>query len=275
MSLFTLPSPPRTLEAFVLAWPGNDAAAGKIAAEITPYLDTVTVLYNTAGDSTVTSPPPSHWVNLGKEGYFGAKFEYARKLSSSDTQIFIPADCQVDRWDHLISLCRAAFRGNKRVAIWAPHTHGTAWTPARTILRRQSGQSLSVTSVDSLVWATRGTFLKNLPDLNFASNKFGWGIETAVAAEAHRKRNLVILDLSLSYSHLRGSGYSSNEAEVGEIDFLRNLPSQTLTVVRRIQFIFTMRKLAETKRLNWTQSIKLWTHTLLLSAPKALPHSSR
>ena len=273
MNLVALSNAPDNLEAFVLAWPGNEAAAQEIVAEIAPYLDIVTVLYNRDEGSRVTIPP--NWINLGKEAYFGAKFEHARKLSRSDIQIFIPADCQVDSWDYLISLCRAAFRGNKRVAIWAPHTHGTAWTPERTILRRQSGQSLSVTSVDSLVWATRGTFLKNLPDLNFASNKFGWGIETAVAAEAHRKRNLVILDLSLSYSHLRGSGYSSNEAEVGEIDFLRNLPSKTLTVVRRIQFIFTMRKLAETKRLNWTQSIKLWTHTLLLSAPKALPHSSR
>jgi len=256
-----------SVEAFVLAWPGNEKSAQCIQNEVRPCVDSVTVLYNSPTPLSDVKVPEG-WIDLGGDAYFAAKFEHARQVARSDVQIFIPADCHVENWANLISRCRSAFAQSTKLAIWAPHTAGTAWTPERTMLRKHSRSTLSVTAVDSLIWALKGSFLKNLPDLDFSNNTFGWGIETAVAAEAHRSGKLIVLDTSLTYGHVRGSAYNANHAERGEIDFFRTLPGKNLEIVRRIQYIFTHRKQAETVPLKLATSAKLSMQVLLLSLPK-------
>jgi len=245
-----------SVEAFVLAWPGNEKSAQFIVKEIRGCVDSVTVLYNS--HSVSDAKVPEGWIDLGRDAYFGAKFEHARRVARSDVQIFIPADCYVEDWNKMVTSCRSAFVSFSRAAIWAPQSLGTAWMPNRTALRKLTCRMLSVTAVDSLVWAIRGTFLANLPKMKFATNKYGWGIESAVASGAHLKGFLVLLDTEVSYFHKRGSAYSSNEAELAEIAFWETLPRSILKKVRTIQFIFSKRKLSETQKISVLDQAKLF-----------------
>ena len=246
-----------SVEAFVLAWPGNEKSAQCIENEVRPCVDSVTVLYNSPTPLSDVKVPEG-WIDLGRDAYFGAKFEYARLVARSEVQIFIPADCHVDDWGKMVTRCRSAFVSFSRAAIWAPQSLGTAWTPNRIALRELTGRMLSVTAVDSLVWATRGSFLANLPEMKLATNKYGWGIESAVASGAHLKGFLVLLDTEVSYLHKRGSAYGSNEAELAEITFLGTLPRNILKKVRTIQFIFSKRKLSETQKIAVLDQAKLF-----------------
>lgn len=262
MNSYPRPSTYSNTEVFVLAWPGNEELARRIVDEVGPFVSSIRVLYNSGAENKYLPPG---WFNLGADAYFGKKFAHIIENGRSDVQLLVPADCTVADWKKLLATCSSAFERHDRLAIWAPHTEGTAWTLDRTCLRRVSRTTFSVTTVDSLIWALKGPFLRSLPKLDFSSNTFGWGIETAVAAEAHLQGKLVLVDTSITFSHVRGSAYSSDLAEQTEINFLQELPRKTLRIVRIIQFIFTHRKQGAVNVLSFPTTLKLCMHVMALT----------
>jgi len=241
----------QSVTAIILSWPDVEARGQAIVNELASSVDEIITLTNSAGNSTKAQ---NGCVNLGKEAFFTKKFQHCKDVNPDHVLLMIAADSVSTNWAELAKAVRQAFEQHKELGIWAPTNEGTPWKGQRTILpvARISDHLTESTVVDSIVWAISPALRPHIFQLHFGENKYGWGIETLVACQAHRLGFRVVVDQNQVIGHVQGSAYSQRDAEIEELELLKGLKIDLRLLVAAAQ-----RKLRITKRAERTGSTVL------------------
>jgi len=257
------------MSAVVLSWPGYIEEALLIQKALAHAVDDVEVLHNSISGTVLPNP---HWTDLGPDAFFGKKFSYGISNSSHEILLFIVADARCEDWTDLAKRCREVFSLGKNVGVWAPTCEGTPWRGNRTALRAVRGvEGLMVsTVVDSIVWAIRSDLISELRDFDYPSNKFGWGIETAVACLAHSSGIKVVVDSQSTVHHPQGPSYDSRIAERQGHRFTEGLPTKLRFLAHGAKRILYLEKRKEVVQKQLFLSFRrlFWTVIFFLASSK-------
>lgn len=216
------------IHAFVISWSGYSNNAAKIAHELGPIVDKLTVVYSNAEGNLEKGK--GNWISVPDDWFYGKK--HLKCLQEFEGEIFlqIQADAECLDWQRLIEFCRNAFERDKSLGVWAPLVIGSAHT-AESIFQDNDLTSKSVALVDAIVWAMRSDIVNRMHPLPFQANKYGWGIDLAACVMAWSNGFKVTIESGIKVNHKYGSGYDRSEAQSLMRDFLAQLPEPQMELL--------------------------------------------
>ncbi len=213
----------KRVHAFIISWTGVHENSLRIADEIYSLVERVTIVYSDRNVEFNISGEIEA-VKVSDELFWGGKFAECLNQFESDIFFQIQGDCKSEDWKKIVHSCAEEFEQHKIIGVWSPIVYYTDITPEMTILGRFRKESLLiVTCTDGLVFGLSKDIIARMRTLDYSRNKFGWGIERAMAAFAYTSQKIVVLDSSVNVSHPKGRGYNSHEASVQYFEFLNQL----------------------------------------------------
>lgn len=200
-----------SVHAFVLCWPGWEAAARHIAGALDGRVEHLTVFYK--NDTGVDESGSGEWRRIPSERFYGWQFRESLGLNRGDVMLHVQADASFGNWPGLVARCRDAFATMPDLGVWSPNVYHSWYTPHRTRVETlQSHEVAAVTATDGVVWALSSAVTERLKRLDYSGNNLGWGLTETAAAIASTQNLSVAMDLTLEVKHPKGSGYDKAKA---------------------------------------------------------------
>ena len=224
------------LHACIICWNKRESDAQKIADDIYPFVDNLTVIYSNLENKDFEGT--GDWLKVNDRWFYGKKF--AKFLCSSklqDIHLIIQADAICGDWPRLVEECRREFCSRTSLGIWIPKLEeGTPWRPRRIDLWRSRDQNaVHVAFIDGRVWSFSANVLERLREISFQHNNLGWGIEGLCVAYCYSKGLSVIRSENIEVKHTPGAGYDRSIAAKQQIKFLKQLNEIELIVYNIIK----------------------------------------
>ncbi|MFW5431923.1 MAG: hypothetical protein ACKE5M_03265 [Methylophilaceae bacterium] len=232
-----------TLHISIICWDGKENCAELIASQVEGLTDYLTVIYSTK-DGLIRSGTGA-WIQVPDDWFYGKKFKKSLDLNKGDIHLQIQADAESKNWAQLVSRCKKVHLENKKIGIWAPEVNYTYWeTEDVKISNYVDSTLIHVAQTDSTVWSFTKGICNKLHGLKYEKNNFGWGIDWAAITFAMSNDYLVLRDLSLEVSHIKGTGYHKMDSVMQMDMFLDQLTPQEKTMYELlINFIENNQKL--------------------------------
>jgi hypothetical protein len=246
-----------SLHAFVLCWPGREAAAHDIAGALAGTADHLTVLYK--NDTGQDESGPGDWRRIPSERYYGWQFQESLRLNRGDIMLHVQADAIHSDWLNVARRCRQTFEANRGLGIWSPNVYHSWYIPELTQVSPPRPDGVAdVTCTDGVVWALSSALVERLRRLDFSENNIGWGLGEAAAALAVTNDMGVVMDLELEVIHPKGSGYDRTKALAQAKSFSTQLSASQQAY---ISTILTLAQLRDSRWANLTRG-SLWRRKL-------------
>ncbi len=201
-----------TVHVNVICWHGHCANASKIAREVVPVADQVTIVYSHRRPGTLSNV--IQFFETSEDWFFGRKFEVALQMNRCDVMLQIQADAVSESWSDLVLACQRDFLRYKKLGVWGPNVW---WTPYPLELVKVGqvidGGLTPVLQTDGIVWALRRQVLDRLSEFDYSHNNLGWGIDWCAICFAYANALTVARNVSVGVDHPKARGYSSKEAQ--------------------------------------------------------------
>ncbi|MEE9332432.1 MAG: hypothetical protein V3U89_09430 [Methylophilaceae bacterium] len=218
-----------TLHISVICWEGKESQAEFIASQVNNSADYLTVIYS--AKNGLTKSGTGDWVHVPDDWFYGKKFKKSLDLNKGDIHLQIHADAEFENWPQLVNRCKKVHSVNKKIGVWAPEVNYTYWKTENVKISNYVDDTLiHVAQTDVIVWSFTKDICNKLHGLKYEKNNYGWGIDWAAIAFALSNDYLVLRDLSLEVSHIKGRGYHTAAAVTQMGLFLEQLTPQEKTI---------------------------------------------
>jgi hypothetical protein len=208
----------REIQAFVFNWRGHQAGARRLEQALSGLVKTAVI--NSEEGLEAAHP---HWVHLGEAAYFGAQWRRAVELFTGDLFLHLQADAAVEDLPRLLARATGVWERH-RLGVYEPNVDFTTIVYDRERLPVLEPDLFEVPLTDCTAWLIEGAVVRALPPVDPTVNRFGWGIAAAIAGLARAQGRRCARDHRFTVIHPRGRGYSSGEARLQRIAYLRTLP---------------------------------------------------
>lgn len=207
-------------EAVIFNWRGHEGRAAALEHEFS-VLCPVRVINS---ESAAERRHP-HWEQVGEDAYFAAQWQRAIERFDGDVLFHVQADAASPHFPQILERCRDAMQRHG-AGVYAPNVNFTSWVYDRKKLRHLGDELYEVPQTDCTCWAISREVLEQVPKVDPAQNKFGWGIDFLVIGAARALGRPVLRDYRYTVAHKwRGSGYDVVAAETQVLQMLAGLPS--------------------------------------------------
>ena len=194
---------------FIVSWTGQHSNAAVIEQALTDAGYGAVVIYSDRDDNVV---PNQSWIRVPDIFFFGQKFESIIHRFDGQILLIIAADAVSHDWGRLVRECALAYREHPNLGIWSPSIDYSTWTLWHSMGVIKGSSLHKILQTDSIVWAMSKRVVERMKTLDYRSNIYGWGIDTAASMFCHAIDLLVTMDADLSVLHPKGSGYSQDVA---------------------------------------------------------------
>jgi hypothetical protein len=195
------------IQGFIFNWRGYEANALALEEKSGKFIE-VTVINS---EEQLSRARPG-WVHLDDSAYFSAQWNKAVELFDADIFFHIQADAEFDQFDALFARVKFFFE-NHRLGVYEPNVDFTAYQYDRSRLRSIESEVFEVPQTDCTCWFVAGEILRKLPTVDLSINRYGWGIDRAIAALCRLNERLCVRDYRFTVGHPRSRGYCSAEAQ--------------------------------------------------------------
>jgi hypothetical protein len=233
---------------FIISWAGQHENAIFIANQISLVASKITIVYS--------DPNPNFSLNTScalikrpNDLFWADKFQASLHAFNDDIMLVIHADCKCDDWKGLVIRCNEIFLRNKDIGVWAPKIEGTPHYLQRTKIASINNNDLSLSLVaqtDGIVFALSQPILNRMKKVNYANNKYGWGIDWIFCCTAYAFNLMVVVDENYTVIHPLQRGYDTKKAVTDMNIFLKQL---TTTEFIQYRLLSSYLKLNDVKRI--------------------------
>jgi len=227
------PAAPLDLHVVIASWPGQESNARHIEAQVSPHVRRVSVVHSLTGPSEYVIP--KHWVVMGDEAYYGAKFAKSLQLHDHGVMLQIQADAASSDWQTLVTRCSWVHTQMPQVGIWTPEIRWSSLRLKRALIRPSAVRGISeIRFTDGIVWSLSHDVLERLMKLDYSENSLGWGIELSAAAYCHSRDRRVVHDKTIRVKHPQGTSYPIDQASAQQQVFMTQLEPGEQELARRL-----------------------------------------
>ncbi|MCI0417177.1 hypothetical protein L0222_30775 [bacterium] len=207
------------IHGFICNWKGHELNAIHLAEKLKPLID-VTVISTDPG----IREKHSDWIHLDESAYFSEQWNLAVRLFTGDIFFQIQADAFFDDFPNLFQKAKATFSEGS-IGVYEPNIDLTAYDYDLSKLSGYKENIFEVPLTDTICWFISADILVQLPPVDLAINKYGWGVCAAIAAISHLNKKLCVRDYDFTVRHEPGRGYSTEAALKERGRYLRSLPT--------------------------------------------------
>jgi len=215
------------IHVFIISWKGKHEDAVFIANKISLVANKITIVYSDP-DPDFLLDVPYVLIKRPNDLFWADKFQSSLYTCNDDIMLVIHADCKCDDWEGLVIRCNEIFSRNKDIGVWAPKIEGTPHYLQRTKIASINYKDLSLSLVaqtDGIVFALSQPILNRMKKVNYANNKYGWGIDWIFCCAAYAFNLLVVVDEKYTVIHSLQRGYDTRQAFLDMHTFLKQLTS--------------------------------------------------
>ena len=221
------------LHVVIASWPGQEHNAQHIESQVSPHVRRVSVVHSLTGPSEFVIP--DHWVVMGEEAYYGAKFAKSLELHDTGVMLQIQADAAATNWQALVTRCFWAHNQIPQLGIWTPEIRWSSLNLKRAHIRPSGVRGLSeIRFTDGIVWSLSQDVLERLMKLDYSENWLGWGIELSAAAYCQSHGRRVVHDATIRVKHPQGTSYPIDHAAAQQRVFMTQLETHEQELARRL-----------------------------------------
>jgi hypothetical protein len=221
------------MKIFIISWMNQHEKASQIAERISKYYKTVTIVFSDP-DEDFTFNSSFNVIRRPNDFFWADKFKSCIDAADDDGILVIHADCDCDDWIFLINRCNDAIHKHNDIGVWAPKINGTPYSLDVSEIFKIKESTLVLSALtDGIIFYISPFVIKRMLQVNYESNKFGWGIDSMFCSYSHINNKLVVIDTSVNVFHeSKIRGYDKNLANSYKKDFLKQFSSRELVEER-------------------------------------------
>lgn len=241
------------MKTFIISWKGQHEKASQIAETISKTDKNVTIVFSDPDQDFIFNNS-FNVIRRPNDLFWEDKFKSCLDSAGDDGILFIHADCDCDDWEFLVKRCNDVINKHTDLGVWAPEIDGTFYNlSASEIFKIKKSKLVFAALTDGIVFYISPFIVNRMRQINYGTNKFGWGINGLCCSASHINNKLVVIDTSVNVLHnSKTTGYDKKLALLSKSNILKQ---------------FSIRELVEYKMLH---TYVAYNHAKLLAKKNKL-----